>query len=264
MSTLKEVAPGVTVATSRTMSTNATVVSGGGRALLVDPAWMPDELDALATEIERRDLTVIGGLATHAHHDHLLWHPRFGDAPRWASAETARLARVERSALVDSLGSDFPTELADLMGRVAATDGTLPPESVPPGVDVELIVHDGHAPGHTAVWLPRQRVLLAGDMLSDIELPLPFAPDDLPSYVAALDLLAPFAAQAGVIVPGHGTVGSDALVRLDADRRYLDDMIRSGSSNDPRVGLPGMADAHARVRRIARELRQGARPAATP
>ncbi|WP_231902796.1 MBL fold metallo-hydrolase [Microbacterium sp. TNHR37B] len=242
------------------MSTNATVVSGRGRALLIDPAWMPDELDALATEIDRRDLTVIGGFATHAHHDHLLWHPRFGDAPRWASAETARLAEAERPALLDALGADFPAGLADLMGRVRATGDTLPPESVPPGVDVELIVHDGHAPGHTAVWLPRQHVLLAGDMLSDIELPLPFAPDDLPSYMAALDLLAPFAAQASVIVPGHGSVGSDALARLDADRRYLDDMIRSGSSDDPRVGLPGMADAHARVRRIARDLRGGDRP----
>lgn len=221
---------------------------------------MPDELDALATEIDRRDLTVIGGFATHAHHDHLLWHPRFGDAPRWASAETARLAEAEHPALLDALGADFPGGLADLMGRVRATGDTLPPESVPPGVDVELIVHDGHAPGHTAVWLPRQHVLLAGDMLSDIELPLPFAPDDLPSYMAALDLLAPLAAQASVIVPGHGSVGSDALARLDADRRYLDDMIRSGSSDDPRVGLPGMADAHARVRRIAHDLREGDRP----
>lgn len=108
------------------------------------------------------------------------------------------------------------------------------------GFDIELIVHDAHAPGHTALWLPQHRVLLAGDMLSDVELPLPFWPDDLPSYLAGLELLAPYAAHAALVIPGHGHVGTDALARLDADRRYLDDVLTRGSSNDPRRANPGM------------------------
>ena len=252
LSELIEVAPGVLVATSRKMATNSTVISANGHALLVDPGWLPDELEDLAAEIERRRLTVIGGFATHAHHDHLLWHPRFGDAPRWASDQTAHLAVAERPTLVEFLGADFPGELVDLMGRVAAVGSAIPAASVPEGIDVELIVHDGHAPGHTALWLPQQRVLLAGDMLSDIELPLPFYPDDLPAYIAALDLLAPYAAEARVVVPGHGTVGTDASARLDADRGYLDDMILRGDSDDPRASLPGMAEAHVHMREVAR------------
>jgi len=42
-------------------------------------------------------------------------------------------------------------------------------------------------PGHTALSLPPLRVLIAGDMLSDVELPLPFYLDDLPAYIDALD-----------------------------------------------------------------------------
>ena len=46
---LEEIAPGVLVVTSRRMSTTSTVIVGrAGDALLVDPAWMPDELESLS------------------------------------------------------------------------------------------------------------------------------------------------------------------------------------------------------------------------
>ncbi len=245
-----EVAEGVLVATSRVMSTTSTVLCRDGEALLIDPAWMPDELGALADELDARGLRVIGGFATHAHHDHLLWHPRFGSAPRWASAATASLARDEREALVAALGADFPEPLVELMGVVEDVDAAIPPASVPRGFTPELVVHDGHAPGHTAVWLPEQRVLIAGDMLSDAELPLPFDPDDLPAYFAALDVLAPFAAQAAVVIPGHGIPGSDAARRLDADRRYLDDVVAGRVPGDARLANPGMPEEYEHLKRM--------------
>lgn len=246
-----QVAPGVRVFTSRTMHTTSSVLHGGGAALLVDPAWHPDELEAIAGHLDAHALAVTGGFATHAHHDHLLWHPRFGNAPRWGSQRTTQLAHSEREALVAHLGADFPSALVNLMGRIDAVDDVLP--GLPSGIEVELIVHDGHAPGHTALWLPGPRVLLAGDMLSDIELPLPFYPDDVPAYRHALDLLAPFAARAAVVVPGHGTVGSDALARLDADRRYLDAVQSHGTSDDARIANPGMLEEYAHLQRLMAE-----------
>ncbi|MFD4961011.1 MBL fold metallo-hydrolase [Microbacterium sp. NPDC058389] len=250
MRELTEVADGVFVATSAIMSTTSTVLIGDDEALLIDPCWLPTELDGLADTLDARGLTVVGGFATHAHHDHLLWHERFGRAPRWASQATAALARDERAELLHSLGAGFPHPLADLMGRVDGVDAAIPSESVPRGFAPELVVHDGHAPGHTAVWLPEQRVLVAGDMLSDLELPLPFAPDDLDSYVAALDRLAPYAAQAAVVIPGHGTPGGDALARLDADRRYLNDVVAGRAPADPRLANPGMDQEYERLQRM--------------
>jgi len=250
MRELIEVADGVLVATSAVMSTTSTVLVAGDEALLIDPCWLPSELDGLADALDARTLTVVGGFATHAHHDHLLWHERFGTAPRWASRATASLARDERAVLLASLGETFPRLLADLMGRVEGVDAVIPPESVPRGFAPELVVHDGHAPGHTAVWLPEQRVLVAGDMLSDHELPLPFWPDDLESYVAALDLLAPYAARAAVVIPGHGTPGGDALARLDADRRYLDDVVAGRVPADPRMAHAGMDEEYEHLKRM--------------
>ena len=245
-----EVADGVLVATSRVMSTTSTVLCSDGEALLIDPAWMPDELEALADELDARGLRVVGGFATHAHHDHLLWHPRFGTAPRWASSVTAALARDERTALVSALDGGFGPALVELMGRVEGTDAAIPRASNPPGFEPELLVHDGHAPGHTAVWLPEQRVLIAGDMLSDLELPLPFFPDDLPAYMTALDLLAPYVSRAEVVIPGHGMPGADAAARLDADRRYLDDVVAGRVPNDPRLANPGMAEEYEHLQRM--------------
>ncbi|MDQ4212796.1 MBL fold metallo-hydrolase [Microbacterium capsulatum] len=246
---LHDVAPRALVATSRRMLMNTTVLVGDGEALLVDPGWLPDELDALASALAAEGLSVIGGFATHAHHDHLLWHPGLGAVPRYASPRTAELAVSERSTLVKCLDADFPADLVELMGRVTGAD-EIPESSVPEGFEIEPIVHDGHAPGHTALWLPRQRLLIAGDMLSDTELPLPFSPDDLDSYVQALDRLAPYADIAEVVVPGHGHVGRDARARLDADRRYIDDMLRTGASDDPRVASPDMADEYEHMQRL--------------
>lgn len=255
MRQLDEVADGIWVATSRRMATTSTVIVGGAEALLVDPAWDPDELDALAATLNARGLHVRAGFATHAHHDHLLWHPAFGDASRWASDTTAALTVSQRAELVAALDDEAPPWFAELMGRVNGIGDRFPADGLPKGVHIVPVVHDGHAPGHTALWLPERRVLIAGDMLSDVELPLPFSPDDLPAYLDALDRLAPFAARAAVIVPGHGNVGADARARLDADRRYLDDMIRRGRSDDPRIANPGMAEEHAHLAELAAAYR---------
>lgn len=248
----REVASRTFVATSRRMITNTTALVGNGTVLLIDPGWLPEELDVLACALDSDGLLVIGGFATHAHHDHLLWHPGLGSAPRYASHRTAEFAVSERAALVEHLGADFPSSLVELMGRVTGVD-EIPDASVPDGFEVEAIVHDGHAPGHTALWLPRQRVLIAGDMLSDVELPLPFHPDDLGSYVEALDRLASYADMADVVIPGHGHVGHDARTRLDADRRYIDDMLGRGASDDTRVANPGMAEEYEHMQHLVRD-----------
>lgn len=218
---LVEVADGILVATSRRDSTTTTVVVGpGGRALLVDPAWEVDELESLADDLDTLGLTVEAGFSTHAHFDHLLWHPRFGDVPRWASPETVRRSTSPegRAALLAELGP-WPAELVPLVARVQE----LAAPAVPwPGPRVELVVHDAHVPGHTALWLPTRRVLLAGDMLSDVEPPLPEdGPDPLAAYAEGLDALEPFAAAAALLVPGHGSPTAEPLARLAADRRAL-------------------------------------------
>ncbi|NNU28752.1 MBL fold metallo-hydrolase [Isoptericola sediminis] len=243
--TFRAVAPDVLVRTSRRDVTTSVLAVGPRRAtgrrpaLLVDPAWDDDELEGMADELVARQVRVAAGLSTHAHHDHLLWHPRFGAVPRWASSRATEVVRSHRDVLDAVVRSEGRQEaVLELFAAVAALaddrvpdpDGELPRS--------ELVVHDAHAPGHVALWLPDARVLVAGDMLSDVEPPLPAdeisGDTDLVGYREGLERLAPYVARADVVVPGHGTPTRHAGTRLDADRRYVDALLAGRDPDDPR------------------------------
>jgi glyoxylase-like metal-dependent hydrolase (beta-lactamase superfamily II) len=106
------------------------------------------------------------------------------------------------------------------------------------GPEAHVIVHDGHAPGHGAVFLPDTGVLVAGDMCSDVEIPLLDldAADPLGDYRTGLELLA---SVPGVrqVVPGHGHVGDadEFRRRLTADAAYLDALAFGQPLGDPRL-----------------------------
>lgn len=231
------------VTTSRRELTTSTVIVAKRAALLVDPAWDPNELAWIAQDLAAAGIGITAGFATHAHHDHLLWHPGLGGAPRWASGAVVRDAAANSAALVDRLGTGWPPDLADLVGRLTAVEGNQLPWS---GAEVEMITHDAHAPGHTALWIPAAKTLLAGDMLSDVELPLleESSPAD---FAAGLAALRPLVDRALFVIPGHGRPANGAAAaaaRWRADRRYLSALIAVGESDDPRLALPGMRKAH--------------------
>ena len=64
----------------------------GGGLILVDPGIDGADLDELADDVDRLGLPVVAGFSTHRHWDHLLWHSRFGDVPRYATAANAQAA----------------------------------------------------------------------------------------------------------------------------------------------------------------------------
>src|SRR3954447_12868631 len=92
MGKLNEVADGVWVRQSEWMWTNSVVVRGDDGLVVVDPGINGAELDELADDVGRLGIPVVAGFCTHPHWDHLLWHPRLGDVPRYATAACARRA----------------------------------------------------------------------------------------------------------------------------------------------------------------------------
>jgi hydroxyacylglutathione hydrolase len=69
-------------------------------------------------------------------------------------------------------------------------------------------------------------VLVAGDYLSDVELPALNDGGSLEAYRATLARLAPVVERAETVVPGHGSpLARDAALRvLDEDVEYLDEL----------------------------------------
>lgn len=241
---LREVAPGVLMATSRRYATTSTVlVDGSGGAVVIDPNWDPDELAAIPADLADLNLRCVAGVATHEHYDHVLWHPDLGDAPRWASERTVRDLDHHRDRLLAPLVEYLTPDLIDLAGRLRP----LPDETLPwAGPRTRLVQHEAHAPGHLALLVEESGVLVAGDMLSDVELPMPDPADaTLDTYLSGIERLRPTVAASRLVIPGHGTAGERPMDRWDADMRYLDDLLAGRVSDDPRIGDPENADLHA-------------------
>jgi hydroxyacylglutathione hydrolase len=251
MQRLTEIAPGVLAATAAYATTTSTVVTApDGGCLVIDPAVTVADLAGLAADLAGAGLRARAGFATHPHWDHVLWSAALGDVPRYATAAAIAIWPEIRAESVEQLSASAPGHDLSLFGALTA----LPPGAAAiewDGPPAELIVHDGHAPGHGAVFLPAAGVLVAGDMLSDIETPIldTEAGDPLGDYRAGLDRLG---AVTGVrtLVPGHGHRGDDAEFRrrLDADRRYLDLLAAGQPFDDPRAaaGPAWLRDCHAR------------------
>ena len=257
---LRQVAEGVLIHDSEFIESKAVVVQGKAGVLLIDAGITAEEMAALADDLRELGQPVVAAFSTHPHWDHLLWHARLGAAPRYG---TARCAATVRARLSDAgakarVAALIPPDIAeqvplDLLGLITG----LPVEmaQIPwDGPQVRIIEHQAHAPGHAALLIEERGVLVAGDMLSDVLIPmldLNDTADPIEDYLAALRLLEGVADDVDVLIPGHGSVGGADQVhaRIDQDRAYVHALRDAGVPSDPRVGpsatfgkdwLPGM------------------------
>jgi glyoxylase-like metal-dependent hydrolase (beta-lactamase superfamily II) len=244
---LRQVAEGVLIQQSEFCQSNTVVVQGQAGVLLIDPGVHGYEVAALANDLSDSGQPVVAGFSTHPHWDHLLWHARLGGAPRYG---TARCAAAVRDWLSDTrwkarIAELIPPDIAeqgplDLLGLITG----LPAEmtQIPwDGPHVRILEHQAHAPGHAALLIEERGVLVAGDMLSDVLIPmlnLNGAADPIEDYLAALQLLEGVAGDVDVLVPGHGSIcGADqARARIDQDRAYVRALLDAHVVSDPRVG----------------------------
>jgi glyoxylase-like metal-dependent hydrolase (beta-lactamase superfamily II) len=218
----------VLVATSRIYQTTCTALRSGEEGFVVDSPILPDELDALPAILRQAGFPVSGLLATHGDWDHLLGRLAFpGAALGCAETTAARLtgesgaAQRKLRTFDDEFYVQRPRPLS--LGQVQ----TLPvPGHVGLGDrELELQPADGHTADGMAVWAPWARVLLCGDYLSPVEIPMLSPGGSRDAYLGTLGRLRPYVERAEWVVPGHGAPvdGDRALALLDEDVHYLTD-----------------------------------------
>jgi glyoxylase-like metal-dependent hydrolase (beta-lactamase superfamily II) len=245
---LKQVAEGVLIHQSEFCQSNAVVVHGRAGVLLIDPGVLGGEMACLADDLSDAGQTVVAGFSTHPHWDHLLWDARLGAAPRHGTARCAasardRLsdpgarARVAGQLIPPDIAGQVPLDLLGLITGLPAGTAQVPWD----GPRVRIVEHQAHAPGHAALLIEERGVLVAGDMLSDVLIPmldLNATADPVGDYLAALRLLESVAGHVDVVVPGHGSDGGadQARARIDQDRAYVDALRDGHAVSDPRAG----------------------------
>jgi glyoxylase-like metal-dependent hydrolase (beta-lactamase superfamily II) len=224
----------VIVVTSRIWQTTCTLVKSGEEALCVDSPVFPDELELLPAVAEQAGFRVAGCLATHADWDHLLGRYAFPAAPLGVAESSAARLRGEPGAAQRELREFDEEWYIERPGPL-----TLPaPQVLPvPGHcavgdrELELHVAEGHTVDGMAVWIPWASVLVCGDYLSPVEIPLISPGGSVSAYLATLSRLEPLVERAAWVVPGHGSVieSERALQVLAEDRAYLTALAADGA-----------------------------------
>lgn len=246
---LTQVADGVLTHQSELLQNNAVVVQGRAGVLLIDPGTTGDEMTCLANDLRRLGQPVVTGFATHPDWDHVLWHAELGEVPRYGTARCVAHMRDLRSKAgwQARVAEGLPPEIADeipldLFGLVTALPAGTAQQIPWDGPRVRIIEHQGHASGHAALLIEERGVLVAGDMLSDVFIPMlddfNGTNDPIEDYLLGLRVLEEAADDVDFVIPGHGAVGRAEQVRarIELDRAYVHALRAGHPPDDPRIG----------------------------
>jgi glyoxylase-like metal-dependent hydrolase (beta-lactamase superfamily II) len=217
----------VLVATSQVWQTTCTIVRSGEECFVIDSPVYPDELEVLPAIVLQAGFGFSGLLATHADWDHLLGRLAFPEAALGCAETTAARLTGEPGAAARELRA-FDEQHYVRRPRPLSL-GQLQALPVPGHVglgerELELHPADGHTADGMAIWVPWARVLVCGDYLSPVEIPMISVDGSREAYLATLARLRPLVERAEHVVPGHGAVldGERALAILREDVTYLE------------------------------------------
>jgi glyoxylase-like metal-dependent hydrolase (beta-lactamase superfamily II) len=230
--------------TSRIWQTNAVAIRRGEEAFLVDSPYFPDELEVLPQVLAQSGFRVAGLLATHIDFDHVLGPYAFPDAPLGLgqpSMERLRAEPGEPQRRLRESDAELYVKRPGPLSLGSVQNLPVPGKLELGDAELELHVADGHTSDGTAVLAPHCGVLVCGDYLSDVEIPMISRSGSLAAYRGTLARLAPLVERAEHVVPGHGAAHErDAALRiLEEDAAYLDALERG----EERPRLPAGRDS---------------------
>ncbi|HXC45488.1 MAG TPA: MBL fold metallo-hydrolase [Solirubrobacteraceae bacterium] len=217
---------------------------------VIDSPILPDELEILPALLEQaRFPTPSGLLATHADWDHLLARLAFPDATLGCAVTSAERMRSNPGAAQRELRMFdeqhyVPRGAPLALGAVQALDT---PGSCEIG-SRELVLHpaEGHTSDGMIVWIGWASVLVAGDYLSPVEIPVLGEGGSIDAYLATLERLRPLVSAAKHIVPGHGAVldSTRAATVLEQDVVYLKALSARAAAAELPTGRRTKAQRH--------------------
>src|SRR5262245_32366011 len=219
---------GVLVRQSVEFAMNSVLLLDAEEAIVVDPGVTPSELDDLATTASKTPAAHTTLFFTHAHWDHVLGRPWWPGGTTIGHDRFAGEVKRDREKIVRE------AEAAATRHGERWTKGFEPfrPDQAVSGLRFDkpgpwrLVFRDayGHSDSQLSLHLPDRRILIAADMLSDIEIPI--LDREAAAYLRTLETLVPLATHGAIetLIPGHGSIarGRDAVVqRLERDLAYL-------------------------------------------
>lgn len=170
----------------------------GEEALVYDTHISVDHAAELRRTLEAEGARRFTILLSHWHLDHIAGTEAFEDCEMLAGERTLALLENNREA-IESGTLEGPPSIAPLLMPTR----TLPPRSQlrVGGTELELIGTEIHSEDATVVWLPAQRLLLAGDTVEDT-ITYVMEPERLAFHLPNLERLR--ALEPTRVLPNHG------------------------------------------------------------
>ncbi len=210
----------------------------GARAetFVIDSPVLPEELDALPSVLAQAGFPSPSGLlATHADWDHVLGPLAFPGTPLGCAESSVERLAAEPGAAQRELRAfdeELYLERERPLGLGAPQALPVPGRLEIGGHELELHPTGGHTADGMAIAMPWAGVLVAGDYLSAIEIPMLTTPgSSVQAYLETLERLAPLASAAEHVVPGHGPILGAARAEeiLAQDAAYLHGLSERGA-----------------------------------
>jgi len=236
-------------ATGETGISNSGLIVGHEAAVVVDALMVPSMTRPFVAAIRKTTHKPVGQLInTHHHLDHTGGN-RFFKGAGIVATEKCREALAPGFPPVPVLQRFMPRfarEFPQL--KVALPTVTFESGMVIRDAEREIhLWHPGvaaHTVGDATVFLPKERVLFAGDLAFHYVTPLAFQ-GHVGNWIKAADRI--LGLDAEVIVPGHGPIGTKAdlrrmrdylaLVRREAKKRFDARMPEEAAARDIKLGV---------------------------
>ena len=229
------------VFTSGLFQTTSVVLEGPDSTLVVDPNYLPEEIETIAAFAASLELPV-RVLYTHHHFDHIVGGQAFPDAeilghvslPACAAGGPGKPSSEKR---VLDFDDEFYVRRDPFFEFVEPTrllkDGEAPDKCAPSRVALH---HPGHSADMLALHLKEQKVLLSADMLSPVEIPM--LDGDGTVYLESLEKIRAMLSRGEVstLVPGHGPIvdGTARILELlKEDVEYIEALRRAAVKAGP-------------------------------
>jgi hydroxyacylglutathione hydrolase len=218
----------VTVFQSGMYQVNSTVITTDDLVLIVDPGYLPREVDEIRHYVERiKGSRPTYLYFTHSDFDHIVGYGAFPEAKTIASKELVENP-IRESQVKDLIKYDdefyllrpYPVRYP-VIDHIISADG----EQLKIGETVLTFYHAfGHNHDGLIAVVEFEMVLIAGDYLSDIE--FPFVYYDVNEYKRTINTLQRRLEESNAftLIPSHGSVTNDPTEiqqRINDSKQYL-------------------------------------------
>lgn len=230
---VQEIAPNVLVETGYHGANVGCIITGEG-VILIDAPMLPDEARAWRAEIQSRtDQEILYIINTDHHRGHVMGNQYFPTATviahefAWKNMKSygesfrTRLLNLYRNRIPSAV-QEWEENLKIVEPKITFTDRTVFYKG---DKEIHLIPVGGHTAATTVIYLPRDRILFAGDLVVTDRPPF-LSQSSTKRWLKALAYVRKL--RFDVLVPGHGELsGKEATEKMSEFLRMVRSNVRS-------------------------------------